>query len=303
MTNQLPPLSIGQCATLACLWEVSAPKPGNVHRGADFEDLTFEDFLTSAALIARAMEAAACGAAVGTVVLEAVRATRAAVGKNTNLGTVLLLAPLARVPRDRPLAAGVAEVLAGLAADDARDVYEAIRLAQPGGMGRAERYDLFDGPPSSLLDAMRQSAERDLVARQYVVDFAGVLEVVVPWLLEELSAGLSLSQAIIHLQMRLMARFPDSLIARKCGPALARQSAAWAESVLQSGAPGEETYHAALADFDFWLRSDRNRRNPGTTADLIAAGLFAALRDSRLPLLNGLSEPGRVGPDVRGCRS
>jgi triphosphoribosyl-dephospho-CoA synthase len=264
---------------LACLWEVAAPKPGNVHRGADFEDLAFEDFITSAALIAPAMEAAASGASVGTVVLEAVRATLAAVGKNTNLGTILLLAPLARVPRSRPLAAGVAEVLAGLSADDARDVYQAIRLAQPGGMGRAERYNLLDCPPPSLVDAMREAAERDMVARQYVEAFAGVLEVVLPWLLEELSAGLPLPQAIVHLQMRLMARFPDSLIARKCGLEVARQSAAWAESVLQTGAPGEESYHAALTDFDFWLRSDGHRRNPGTTADLIATGLFAALRD------------------------
>jgi triphosphoribosyl-dephospho-CoA synthase len=283
MPDPRPPLSSGQCATLACLWAVSAPKPGNVHRGADFEDLAFDDFLTSAALIAPAMEAAACGAGVGTVVLQAVRATRAAVGKNTNLGTVLLLAPLARVPQARPLAAGVAEVLAGLTADDARDVGEAIRLAQPGGMGRAGRYDLFDRSPPSLLEAMRESAECDLVARQYVENFAGVLEVVLPWLLEELSAGLTMSQAIVHLQMRLMARFPDSLIARKCGLEVAGESAAWAESVLRSGPPGEETYHAALADFDFWLRSDGHRRNPGTTADLIAAGLFAALREGRLP--------------------
>ncbi len=203
-------------------------------------------------------------------------------GKNTNLGTILLLAPLARVPRSRPLAAGVAEVLAGLAADDARDIYQAIRLAEPGGMGRAERYDLCDDPPPSLLDAMREAAERDMVARQYAEDFAGVLEVVLPWLLEEVSAGLPLPQAIVHLQMRLMARFPDSLIARKCGPEVVRQSAAWAGSVLQSGAPGDENYHAALADFDFWLRSDGHRRNPGTTADLIAAGLFAALRDGRI---------------------
>ncbi len=283
MTDHLPPLTIGQCATLACLWEVSAPKPGNVHRGADFEDLAFDDFLTSAALIAPAMEAAACGAGVGAVVLQAVRATRAAVGKNTNLGTILLLAPLARVPQGRPLAAGVAEVLAELTADDARDVYRAIRLAQPGGMDGAGRCDLSDRPPPSLLDAMREAAERDLVARQYAEDFAGVLEVVLPWLLEELAAGLTLPQAIVHLQMRLMARFPDSLIARKCGLEVAGQSAAWAKSVLQAGAPGEETYHAALADFDFWLRSDSDRRNPGTTADLIAAGLFAALRDGRLP--------------------
>jgi triphosphoribosyl-dephospho-CoA synthase len=187
------------------------------------------------------------------------------------------------VPRDRPLAAGVAEVLAGLTSDDARDVYQAIRLAQPGGMGRAARYDLSDAPPASLLGAMREAAERDLVARQYAERFADVLEVAVPWLLEETAGGLPLAEAIVRLQMRLMARFPDSLIARKCGPGVAHESAAWAASVLQAGPPGDDNYHAALADFDFWLRSDGHLRNPGTTADLIAAALFAALCDGCLP--------------------
>ena len=41
----------GVQATLACLWEATAPKPGNVYRGADFDDLTYADFITSAAVI------------------------------------------------------------------------------------------------------------------------------------------------------------------------------------------------------------------------------------------------------------
>ncbi len=271
-------LSIGQCATLACLFEVSAPKPGNVHRGADFDDLTLDDFLTSAVVIAPAMEAAA-GQGVGRSVLEAVRATRRAVGANTNLGTVLLLAPLAKAPRDVPLEHGVAEVLACLGPEDARDVYEAIRLAQPGGLGRADEHDVLGPPPADLLSAMRAAAGRDLVARQYVEDFRQVLGFALPWLRQGLAQGWPLAETIVYVQMQMMAEFGDSLIGRKCGPGVADESAARAAEVLASGRPGDEAYDSALADFDFWLRSDGHRRNPGTTADLLAAALFALLRD------------------------
>lgn len=272
--------STGQCATLACLLEVSAPKPGNVHRGADFEDLTFYDFATSAVAIGPAMEAAV-ERTVGQTVLAAIQATRSAVGTNVNLGTVLLLAPLAAVPRNEPLDGGVQAVLAGLGPEDARDVYQAIRLAQPSGLGRVQDHDVSGDPPDNLLDAMRLAAVRDMIARQYAEGFRQVLHVALPWLREGLDRGWSLPDAIVRTQMHLMAEFPDSLIARKCGPQIARQSAEIAAAVLRSGVPGEETYHGALADFDFWLRSDGHRRNPGTTADLIAAALFCLLRDPK----------------------
>ncbi len=274
--------SIGQCATLACLLEVCTPKPGNVHRAADFHDLTLNDFLVSAACIGPVMDRAE-RRGVGRTVLDAIRATRLHTGRNTNLGTVLLLAPLAAVPRSASLRAGIHSVLEALDAGDARLVYEAIRLAQPGGMGRVERMDIQDAPPVELREAMRAAADRDLVARQYTDDFTLVLGTVVPWLVEGREAGWSLTDSIIHTHVRLLNEYPDSLIARKCGPAVAGESAARAGRVLDAGRPGDADYDVALSDLDFWMRSDGNRRNPGTTADLIAAGLFAALRERRLP--------------------
>jgi triphosphoribosyl-dephospho-CoA synthase len=77
----------------------------------------------------------------------------------------------------------------------------------------------------------------------------------------------------------MLAAYPDSLIARKCGPETAARAAAIAQRVLAAGMPGDEDYLLELGEFDFWLRSDGNRRNPGTTADLIAAGLFVVLRE------------------------
>lgn len=271
--------SIGQCATLACLWEVIAPKPGNVHRGADFEDLSFGDFAVSAVAIAPAMQAAAEGLAVGRAILQAVRDTRTMVATNSNLGIVLLLAPLAAVPRSESLSAGVPRVLDRLTPQDTQDVYEAIRLAAPGGLGKADNDDVFGPAPESLVEAMRQAADRDLVARQYATGFADVLQVVAPLLRDARRHSATVSESIVRTHVQLMGRWPDTLIARKCGLAVAREAQARAAAVLAAGEPGDEEYLRALADLDFWLRSDGHRRNPGATADLIAAGLFALLRD------------------------
>ena len=275
-------LSVGQCATLACLLEVSAPKPGNVHRGADFEDATFVDFAVSAVAIAPAMDQA-CHTGVGTAVLTAIRATRAKARTNTNLGTVLLLAPLAAVAPDRPLAPGVQDVLERLTPEDGAAIYEAIRLAQPGGLGRVDAMDVAGDSPADLRAAMRAAADRDLVARQYVTGFSTVLDEVVGLLLGGTGRGWTLADTIIDAQLRLLSRYGDSLIARKCGSLAARAAADRAAAVLAAGQPGDARYLEGLADLDFWLRSDHHRRNPGTTADLIAAGLFAALRQGLLP--------------------
>jgi triphosphoribosyl-dephospho-CoA synthase len=281
LPTQIPNLSIGQCATLACLLEATAPKVGNVHRGADFSDLSFIDFAAAGVLIAPAMEEAS-KLGIGRTVLSAVEATRGLVSTNVNLGIALLLAPLAAVPREQDLASGVKQVLQSLTSDDSRFVYEAIRHARPGGMGEVKEMDLTDEPPADLLDAMRAAAERDLVARQYVTDFDLVLNDALPRILEGRRRGWSLTTAILHTHLELLASHADSLIERKCGEETAKRVSTMAQMVLDSGEPHSENYHAAMADFDFWLRSDGNRRNPGTTADLIAAALFAGLRDGQI---------------------
>jgi triphosphoribosyl-dephospho-CoA synthase len=275
-----PPLTIGACATLACLWEATAPKPGNVYRGADFEDLTYADFLTSAALIGPVVENVR-SRGVGATVHAGVAATRLAAGSNVNLGMLLLLVPLAAVPPDEPLER-VAAVLHSLSHVDTREVYAAIRLAQPGGLGKVDQADVnaVEAPNLSLREAMSLAAERDLVARQYVNDFADVF-----WAADRIAEhvqSLPLSDAIVRAYLKFLAQHPDSLVARKCGPAVAKEVSQGAAAVLDSLRQGHEAYTARLADFDFFLRADGHRRNPGTTADLMAAALFVLLRDGRL---------------------
>lgn len=275
--------SRGLCAQLACVWESSARKPGNVHPGRGFADSAYLDFLASAVAVGPAFEAAR-GRRVGETVLEAIRATRGVVVTNTNLGTVLLLAPLAAVPEGESLRAGVVAVLDRLDVEDSRLVYKAIRQAAPSGLGRVAAEDVAEEPTRPFREIMALAAERDLVARQYADGFRDVLEEGMPALERGLTDLGSLEQAIAACHLRLMARFPDSLIARKRGQAEAEESSARAAAVIDAGWPRTSAGRAAFEDFDAWLRAAGNGRNPGTTADLVAASLFAALRDGMIAL-------------------
>lgn len=276
------PLTLGACAALACIWEATAPKPGNVYRGADFEDLSYVDFLTSAAAIAPVVDRVH-QVGVGATILAGVEATRAAIGgRNTNLGILLLIAPLAAARGERRLDEAVAEVLQRLTPQDCRDVYAAIRVVQPGGLGRVDEADVnaAEAPSITLLEAMQLAAERDLVARQYVNSFADALRTAER--IASHTTTMPLSDAIVRAFLELLCDEPDSLIARKCGVDRASEVSDGARSVLDALKSGDDVYRAILADFDFWLRSDGHRLNPGTSADVIAAALFVLLVENRL---------------------
>ena len=275
--------SAGQLAALACTWEVCAPKPGNVHRGADFDDVTVGDFLTSALAIAPWIDQAD-QISLGEAVLGCVQATRQAVNTNTNLGMILLLVPLAQAGTRHAgdLRRGVPKILGQLDEDDSRLVYQAINQAQPGGLGDRDALDVKSEAPKDLLEAMQVAKEWDQIALEYCTNFENVLTIIAPNLVQHCKSGLSLSQAIVHEHLSSLARWGDSLIARKCGAEVNEQTRARAGFVLASGRPGEVSYYQAVSEFDFWLRSDGRNRNPGTTADLICAGLFAALVQGHL---------------------
>ena len=125
----------------ACIAEVLAPKVGNVHPAADFDDTVWLDFVASAAVCSPLLDRVV-DLGVGLTVLACVDATRNAVGSNTNLGMWLLLTPLCSVSPDEPLRDGVQRVLGTLRHEDAKAVYKAIRLAQPGGLGRVTEADI-----------------------------------------------------------------------------------------------------------------------------------------------------------------
>jgi triphosphoribosyl-dephospho-CoA synthase len=276
-------LPTGLCTQAACILEVTTPKPGNVNRWHDFEDATLLDFLLSAAAIAPVMEAA-CTRRVGETALAAVRATRRVTRANTNLGIVLLLAPLAAVPREQPLRPALQALLDRLDVEDSRLVYEAIRLAAPGGLGHAPEQDVSQQPTLPLRQIMALAGGRDLVARQYANGFREVLDEALPVLGGRLERGDDVEAAIIACHLHLMTHHPDTLIARKRGQAEAEEASRRARIVLDQGWPENAQARQALTELDAWLRAQGHSRNPGTSADLTTACLFVALREGIIQL-------------------
>jgi len=222
-----PPGEIAAAAQLACLLEAHAPKPGNVSPGRDFADVGYGDFVASAAAIG-APFARVADVPLGALVREAVDATSRWTPSNTNLGIVLLLAPLAKAalgPND--VRSNLAGVLEATTVEDAREVYAAIRAANPGGLGRAANQDVAREPTLPLREVMRLAADRDGIAREYDTTFAATFDTGVPALRQARADGLGWDDAVVETFLTLLAAAPDTHIAG--GPAWTapRASRAW----------------------------------------------------------------------------
>jgi triphosphoribosyl-dephospho-CoA synthase len=263
---------------VAGILEATAPKPGNVHPAASFPDLNYDQLVAAAIAVAPALDRAK-DQPLGLSIRTAVAAGRAATGTNANLGIVLLIAPLAAVADDGAVTAGgVDRVLSGLDPADAAEIYRAIALARPGGLGTVDRFDVAGPPPADVRAAMRLAADRDQIARLWAETYEPLFSGPVSDLAAALDSGMSPLQAIVRCHVQQLARSPDSLIARRHGAAVAADVSAGAARLLETPAAA---WPAALEAFDRSLREPR-RLNPGTTADLVAAALYILLRDGRL---------------------
>jgi triphosphoribosyl-dephospho-CoA synthase len=271
---------------------VTSRKVGNVHRFNDFDDTGYLDFLLSSCAIPSTIDRVNI-LGVGLAVWGAACDTRDLVSRNTNLGILLLLVPLAKAARFEPFEditgpglfncrAGIAETLDELTIRDATHVYDAIRRTKPGGLGDAPEQDVREEPTVTLLEAMRLAADRDLIARQYANGFADVFDFGVPAFLDAFERFGCVEAAVIDSQLRWLAEYPDSLIARKNGPAVAENVRQMAAAVLLRGGIATPEGRRAGVALDRHLRSDGNKLNPGTTADLITACLFVALRENKI---------------------
>lgn len=283
---------IAQAYLDACRIELQALKPGNVHIHADGHRMTVADFEASA--VASAPAIAACGVSVGARIQEAIRSTNRAVGCNTNLGIVLLCAPLAAAAAsdsERNLRDNLRSVLNRLDVQDAELAFGAIRLAAPAGLGDAEEHDVRGRATVTLLEAMAAARLRDRIAEQYANGFADVFTLGLSRLGLGLTRWCDVFWATTSTYLGFLATFPDSHIRRKYGDARAdetrRAAMALDSALLSMSHPSRMT--AALLDFDARLKSQG--LNPGTSADLTVASLFAL----RLELARG-GQAGRRDP-------
>ena len=173
-----------QNVELALLLEVAGtPKPGNVDRHRDLEELRFEHFLAGAVGARDGLELAERGSAVGPAFERAIEGMAAQGGDNTQFGALLLLVPLVRAARDELSQPVVEAVCEGTTVADAAGFYRAFDHVDvfvdepPADMEPLDVRRGSDAIPAledrglTLLDVMSQSVPGDDVAREWVEGF------------------------------------------------------------------------------------------------------------------------------------
>lgn len=258
--------------------EVNALKPGNVSRYADGHGMTCNDFLLSADLVTPIL----CDRklSMGQRILESVKITKLKSGKNTNLGMLLLFAPLiitAEQTIDRSVAATqhkLQDILSTVNMSDSRLIFQAIKEANPGGLGQSSRFDVNLMPECSLWEAMEEARKRDSIARQYVTGFSDIFSTGLEVIKEFTGRWNSVKWATVACYLKFLAGIPDSHVIRKSGRQVADQTRikaiAYAEEFIKNDNP--ESAQSALLEFDRELKN--LNINPGTSADLVAASIL-----------------------------
>jgi len=274
---------IANAFTAACRDELDAPKPGNVHVFAPGHGMTAAQFIASA----NAASGPLCvpHRRVGERIFGAVEATYAAIGLNTNLGIILLCAPLAAAAElEAPVFRdAVADVLDGLDTGDADRAFAAIVRAAPAGLGRVDRDDVHAPAKVTLKYAMAEAAHRDRVARQYATVFADVFELGLPRYDAALTRWSDPKWGALAVYIAFLATAADSHVVRKHGAAVADdvcRTASKFDAALRSATDPAHLLPELLA-WDAALKAENV--NPGTSADLTVATLFVRRLGAILP--------------------
>ena len=260
----------------ACEMELCAFKPGNVSVHSESHDMTVNDFRVSAAVSASPL----CDGtlSLGERIYQAVEATHHAVGCNTNLGIVLLAAPLILAFESRQpgecLPDAVTRVLENTTVSDADWVCRAILLARPGGLGSAPEQDVSVSPTVNLHAIMGLAKDRDSIARQYVTSFEDIFHFAIPRYHLQRSLWDNEEWAVLAVFAGLLVEFPDSHVERKFGSLFNGWIAGRMRQVGGMLSRPEKAHEVMSLlreiDRDFKFRGI----NPGTTADLVVACLM-----------------------------
>lgn len=275
--------AIAEAFIAACRDELEAPKPGNVHIFAPGHGMTAAQFVDSAAAAVGPL--CAPGTRVGARIRGAVEATVRAVGTNTNLGIVLLCAPLAAAAERKAfeLRDALACVLDELDVADADQAFAAIVQASPAGLGRADKYDVFAPAQVTLKQAMAEAADRDRVARQYATVFADVFDIGMALYAAAATRWPDPKWAALAVYLGFLSRFPDSHVRRKHGIGVAAElcRTAMKFDALLWSTPEPAALRDELLTWDAALKAAGI--NPGTSADLTVSTLFGCRLQSVLP--------------------
>ena len=267
---------IEQCVAWACEKEVSAPKPGNVNCFSGGHNMQVADFIKSAHAIAQSLSQP--DRPVGQMILQAIKATRTVVDCNTNLGIVLLFAPLCKAIQHcnhiEQLPIELEKVLNNLSIEDAIDCYQAIRLAEAGGLGTSDQQDINNEPTITLKDAMFLAKDYDSIAAQYINNYQDIWQIGVPNLTSAINCGESVVWAGAFAYLNLLSVLSDTLICRKQGMECAKEVQSKASELIDFSLEINQlsNFESQIISWDNELK--QRAINPGTTADLTATTLL-----------------------------
>ena len=295
---------VSRCLELAILLEASAHKPGNVSAVTNFEKTRYEHFLASAVAASSSFESAAergiavsedridlSDVGVGQFIKTCVSDINAwQHGGNTLLGTVILLSPMAvaagmtmlKERFDVPaLRKNLKQVVESTTTKDAVDVYEAIRIANPSGLGKAPDLDINDPTATeriidqkiSLFEVFKIAEKYDTICSEWTKNYPVTFDLAYPSLTNRLRNSPDPGPGIVQTFLHVLAEVPDTFIARKTSIEKARQISLKAREVVELGGVETSSGRKSLDKLDGELKESSNLLNPGTTADIVGAAL------------------------------
>jgi triphosphoribosyl-dephospho-CoA synthase len=306
---------VSSCLQLAILLEVSAyPMPGNVHRTVDFQDTKYEHYLASAVAVAPHFKRAAKQGILaftkkispndigtGKIIKNSIKSIDAwQHGGNTLLGAVILLSPIAVASgmtftqgsfSVTKLKENITTVVEASTSADAVDVYDAIQIAKPEGLGKAPKLDVTD-PDSkkkileenvTLFEVFRIASKYDSIAAEWVNNYPITFELGYPFFVQKLRETGNVNIATVHTFLKILSEIPDTFIARKVGSPKAKEVSAQAKQVLETGDLTTSKGRQILWKFDEELRDSEHKLNPGTTADIVTAVLAISILNGFRP--------------------
>jgi triphosphoribosyl-dephospho-CoA synthase len=306
---------VSRCLQLAILLEVSAyPKPGNVHRTADFRGTRYEHFLASAVAVEPHFRRAARRGVmvsagkiglkkmgIGAVIRDAIQDVSGwQHGGNTLLGSIILLSPMAAAAGMTSaensfsitmFRENVKRVVESTTPLDAVALYDAIAIANPGGLGEAPKLDVTD-PASkkrilddrvTLFDVFKIASEWDSIASEWVNNYHITFDLGYPYFIQQLQGVGEINVATVHTFLKILSEVPDTLVARKVGLTKAKEVSMQAKHVLEIGGLLTMEGRGSLWALDGDLRKTSHKLNPGTTADITAAVLAVSILNKYRP--------------------
>ncbi len=283
-------------AIIASLLEVSAtPKPGNVHRLRDFENTKYEHFLCANTVIAKPLKQIALGKPIGENLLEAVKITNKwQKGGNINFGILLLFAPIIAaagemlmndqdVSKIDELMKNIRHKIENSTPEDSINLYEAIEIVQPGGLGTVSKLDVNNKESINkikqenlnLKAIFHTCASWDNIASEWITNYKISREIGLSYYVKLVQASQDLNYSIILTFLRILSEYPDTLIIRKTNLKTAKMISERARIILSIKDKMNQINE--IKKFDDYLYEYKGKYNPGTTADLVATTLFLAM--------------------------